>query len=202
MKILIVLCAFVLIDWSLVIWVDTILFIETVPLDYIYNDVRWILLYRCIPKEIFNEIFKESCNLEKKYSNEFQKFLLSLQAILKRSWNESAHRLWKIVSILLEMIFSLNITKQRKRSRKFSKFFSHAQISPISIVDFFPQKRKGGTVSRIDNRPFRTSVTRVPFGHPRRWLAFYDSLRFPSRLSACKRHRSDWFTSHEILFLQ
>lgn len=85
--------------------------------------------------------------------------------------------------------FFLEYHKAKKK--KFSKFFSHAQISPISIVDFFPQKRKGGTVSRIDNRPFRTSVTRVPFGHPRRWLAFYDSLRFPSRLSACKRHRSD-----------
>lgn len=150
----------------------------------------------------FSTKFSKNLVIWKKYSNEFQKFLLSLQAILKRSWNESAHRLWKIVSILLEMIFSSNITKQRKRSRKFSKFFSHAQISPISIVDFFPQKRKGGTVSRIDNRPFRTSVTRVPFGYPRRWLAFYDSLRFPSRLSACKRHRSDWFTSHEILSLQ
>lgn len=140
LKILIVLCASVLIDWSLVIWVDTILFIETVPLDYIYNDVRWILLYRCIPKEIFNEIFKESCNLEKKYSNEFQKFLLSLQAILKRSWNESAYRLWKIVSILLEMIFSSNITKQRKRS---SVSFSLTHKFPLFRLSiFFPKKGK------------------------------------------------------------
>lgn len=142
LKILIVLCAFVLIDWSLVIWVDTILFIETVTLDYIYNDVRWILLYRCIPKEIFNEIFKESCNLEKNIRTNFKNFF----CLFKQSWNDlgtNPH----IVSILLEIIFSSNITKQRKRSRKFSKFFSHAQISPISIVDFFPQKRKGGTVS-------------------------------------------------------
>lgn len=126
--------------------------------------------------------------------------------LFKQSWNDlgtNPHIVYgKSFRFSWKWFFPRISQSKEKRSRKFSKFFSHAQISPISIVDFFPQKRKGGTVSRIDNRPFRTSVTRVPFGHPRRWLAFYDSLRFPSRLSACKRHRSDWFTSHEILSLQ
>lgn len=64
------------------------IFIETVPLDYIYNDVRWILLYRCIPKEIFSTKFSKNLVIWKKIFGRISKISSvsssNLETILER----------------------------------------------------------------------------------------------------------------------
>lgn len=142
LKILIVLCASVLIDWSLVIWVDTILFIETVPLDYIYNDVRWILLYRCIPKEIFNEIFKESCNLEKNIRTNFKNFF----CLFKQSWNDlgtNPHIVYGKSFRFSWKWFFPRISQSKEKEVVSSVSFSLTHKFPLFRLSiFFPKKGK------------------------------------------------------------
>lgn len=66
--------------------------------------------------------------------------------LFKQSWNDlgtNPHIVYgKSFRFSWKWFFPRISQSKEKRSRKFSKFFSHAQISPISIVDFFPKKGK------------------------------------------------------------
>lgn len=85
--------------------------------------------------------------------------------------------------ICLSIITQQN--KQRKRDRVSNSAFSLTHKFPLFFrLSIFSPKRKGGTVSRIDNRPFRTSVTRVPL------LAIHEDGPLTIRLSYVFLHVS------------
>lgn len=118
------------------------IFIEIVPLDYIYNDVRWILLYRCIPKEIFNEIFKKSCNLEKNIRTNFKNFF----CLFKQSWNDlgtNPHIVYGKSFRFSWKWFFPRISQSKEKEVVSSVSFSLTHKFPLFRLSiFFPKKGK------------------------------------------------------------
>lgn len=118
------------------------IFIETVPLDYIYNDVRWILLYRCIPKEIFNEIFKKSCNLEKNIRTNFKNFF----CLFKQSWNDlgtNPHIVYGKSFRFSWKWFFPRISQSKEKEVVSSVSFSLTHKFPLFRLSiFFPKKER------------------------------------------------------------